>query len=414
MKNNKSLLRVLHILNGATGGAAESTLDLIQELDKLGVTSFVYCSERSVRGDVNRLSETLGDNLRTGPLYIWPLRSRKSVLMRHLAGVLQLGYTVGLLRSASGVISAARDFKVDIIHSQTAMSPDGAIAATVLGIPHVWHIRELIGAGHPHRLRGDASEKATSRFLRTGTVIANSKTTALTFFKDKVDQVHIIYNGINLSKLRDLPSTKPERKLTFGMVANLTAEWKRHSAFIKAAAIMARYRDDCQFVIVGHDPSVNGKSSYAESLHQLVNTLGLKEKVHFNGFANSSVEAMEQLDILVHPATGESLGRVYIEAIAASRPIIAVEGGAAAEMLLNGRYGKLVSHPEPTLLAEAMLDIAKSYQQVREDLCLDKTNFLNLFSPQKCAFEVLSIYRSVIDSSRPRKTILNAIAHVMR
>ena len=39
----------------------------------------------------------------------------------------------------------AKRNRIDIIHSNTLSMIEGAVVAKILNIPHIWHIRELIG-----------------------------------------------------------------------------------------------------------------------------------------------------------------------------------------------------------------------------------------------------------------------------
>jgi glycosyltransferase involved in cell wall biosynthesis len=416
-------IRVLHVLNGAIGGACLSTCDLIKGLEAYGVNSMVYCSERANREDIEKLQDTLKGQVKTGPLYIWSLRSRKPFWQRELAGFLQSIYTLYALRSSQRIINIAKDFDANIIHSSTAMSPDGAIAASVLGIPHVWHIRELIGYGTPHRLRGDTSKKAAERFSRTGSVIANSCATARSLFKDTqmLSKIHVIYNGINTERLINIPlSNEPKNSLTFGMIGHLTSEWKNHSSFIKAASIVKEKHPHFKFIIVGRDPSNQkgvSNSKYAESLHQLVENLNLSDKLTFIGQVSNIDSAMKELDVLVHPSNGESFGRIYVEAIAAGRLVIAPEG-AASEILTLGNKGKgcfgaIITNPTPQEIADSMVDISTRYNEIQKQVSDARHDFTQTFSPLKCAGEVYSLYLDALSSNIAALSHFNAIYHVM-
>ena len=62
------------------------------------------------------------------------------------------------------------------------------------------------------------------------------------------------------------------------------------------------------------------------------------------------------IDILFHPTTRESFGRVYIEAMKASIPVVAVNAGGGKELIESGRTGFKVS---PDCPREAAAQIKK-------------------------------------------------------
>jgi glycogen synthase len=62
-------------------------------------------------------------------------------------------------------------------------------------------------------------------------------------------------------------------------------------------------------------------------------------------------------DICVFPSIWESVGFVCLEAMAAGRGVIASGGSGMAELIEDGRTGRLVPPRDPRSLAEAMLEV---------------------------------------------------------
>lgn len=364
--------RVLHILTGSTGGAAWSTVTLIEGLKARSIDSAIYCSNRASSAEFEELAHHVQGRFASGPLYYWHRRTRKPWWKRPLILVAQLAWTRCLIRSTAEVVDACRKFGIDLIHSSTAIAPEGAIAARVLGLPHIWHVRELIGPSQPYRLRGDRSSSAPRRLLRTGTVVANSKTAANVMFgSDATGQVWIVPNGFPLDQLLAVPAgCKHQGSITFGMIANLTADMKQHDLFVKASAEARSMLPAAKFVLVGRDPyleALGSRSSYASKIHALVDSLGLNDVFTFKGQVDNPMEALEGIDVLVHPTEGESFGRVFVEAGAAARPVIAVDAGAAPEIVIDGVSGLIVPPRDPQAIADAMTRLAMS-PSMRQEL----------------------------------------------
>jgi len=103
-----------------------------------------------------------------------------------------------------------------------------------------------------------------------------------------------------------------------------------------------------------------------------------------------------QADCLVHTANMEPFGRVLIEAMAHSRPVIAYANGGPAEIVDDGRTGLLVPFGDVGALSAAMLKMARenglaemmgtaANQRVRERFGADKT-----------AEGVMAVYRKLM------------------
>lgn len=364
-------MKILHVLNGAIGGASISTLDLIDGLAARGHESFIYCSARVSAEAKKELKRRSKVPVYFGPLYFWNLRNRKPFVLRPLIELYQLAYTRGLHRSSTSIARLCRDLKIDLIHSSTAMSPDGALAACQLGMPHVWHVREMIGPGQLHRLAGDSCGAAARRMQRTGFVIANSDSSYQALFGTRSSQagVAVIHNGFDFSRVPDsLPAPLSGGRMVFGMIANLSSTWKRHELFLRAAAIVAKAHPGARFNLYGEIPAEKSSPearAYHQGLQRIVAELGMGRQLDFCGYQPDVAGIMAAVDVVVHPCESESFGRVFVEASAAGRALIAADGGAAPEIIHDGETGVLVPPGDVAALADAMLALLAQPERAR-------------------------------------------------
>jgi glycosyltransferase involved in cell wall biosynthesis len=66
---------------------------------------------------------------------------------------------------------------------------------------------------------------------------------------------------------------------------------------------------------------------------------------------------LNELDLLVHPAKQEPLGRVLLEAAAAGLPIIATHVGGTSEILQDGASARLIPPGDAESLAVAIREL---------------------------------------------------------
>ncbi|MES2884957.1 MAG: glycosyltransferase family 4 protein [Pseudomonadota bacterium] len=364
-------MKILHVLNGAIGGASISTLDLIDGLAARGHQSFIYCSARVSAEAKKELERRSKVPVYFGPLYFWNLRNRKPLVLRPLIELYQLACTRGLHKSSTLIAQLCGDLKIDLIHSSTAMSPDGAIAACQLGLPHVWHVREMIGPGQLHRLAGDNRGAAARRMQRTGFVIANSESSCQALFGTSAAPpgVAVVHNGFDFSRLpASLSEPLSDGRVAFGMVANLSSTWKRHELFLRAAAIVAKAHPTARFKLYGEIPAEKSSPearAYYQGLQVIVAELGIERQLDFCGYQADVASIMAAVDVVVHPCESESFGRVFVEASAAGRALIAARGGAAPEIIHDGETGVLVPPGDVSALADAMLTLLAQPEYAR-------------------------------------------------
>jgi glycosyltransferase involved in cell wall biosynthesis len=336
---------VLHVLNSASGGAALSTTGLIEGLRTHGIEACAVCQDEGAPQDRDRLRELCHGNVLFTPLYTWNRKIRLPAWKRPLSEIRQLLRTGWKRTSTHAVAAFAELHGIDLIHTNTILNPEGALAAIQLRLPHVWHCRELVGSGNPFPMAMEGA--ALGRYLasHSSVVVANSQVTAKPLREVlPKERLEVVPNGIDLSRfqyrLRALDDKQP---IVIGMVGGLTAHWKKHWLLVAAAAQVDRTLP-IEWRIYGNDPSQGGTlrgDAYCDALHEQIAAARLTDRFHWPGYVADPVEVMNQIDILVHPADGESFGRIVIEAMAAGIPVVGVAGGGVGEIIEHELTGLL-------------------------------------------------------------------------
>lgn len=133
------------------------------------------------------------------------------------------------------------------------------------------------------------------------------------------------------------------------------------------------------------------------------------DRIQFRGEVDDDelVAAYERCDVFVAPSRFESFGLIYLEAMAAARPVVAARAGAAVEVLEDGG-GVLVAPGDADALAEAILTLALD-ADLRHRLAVEgRKRFLERFTVAAMAdrfLELLSLVEHVrADDQRVRLT----------
>lgn len=155
-------------------------------------------------------------------------------------------------------------------------------------------------------------------------------------------KLEMIYNPFDLNKVREQSSLSLGSLEYIGhsgyilTVCRLNEGQKDIACLIKAFDILVRkYNYLGKLVIVGDGSSLS-------QLNALVCSLGLSEKVHFEGFRENTLNYMKHADIFVLSSKYEGLPGVLIEAIAVGVPAISSDCPTGPrEILLNGDAGML-------------------------------------------------------------------------
>ena len=120
---------VLHVLNSATGGAALSTLGIMGALRGEGIRSCAVCHDAGSPSERQQLLDATDGAVSFTRLYWWNRRLRMPLWRRPLAQAKQIVTTGWLRGSASRVTAFAERQGVDLIHTNTILTPEGGLAA---------------------------------------------------------------------------------------------------------------------------------------------------------------------------------------------------------------------------------------------------------------------------------------------
>jgi glycosyltransferase involved in cell wall biosynthesis len=242
---------------------------------------------------------------------------------------------------------------------------DGALAAALANVPHVWHIHETIESGKNWRffLGAKIARSLISRFSHR--IIATSEAISKLYLDTTHDtgKIKVIYNGVDVDLYDDSVSMLTlRRKLGIpatvklvGMVTQMVP-LKRHEDLLRAAVIVQQSVPNSFFLSVGGDLDT---SEYGQSIKKLSQELGLAERIVWLGFYERIHEIFKAIDLLVLPSEEESFGRVLIEAMAARKPVVATTVGGIPEIVVDGVTGFLVPPKSPSNLAQSIIRILK-------------------------------------------------------
>lgn len=98
-----------------------------------------------------------------------------------------------------------------------------------------------------------------------------------------------------------------------------------------------------------------GEGDRREELESLVQECGISNDVELPGFVDNPFKYMKQADVFVLSSQWEGFGNVIVEAMACGTPIVATDcPSGPAEILQNGKYGRLVPTGDVEALAAAV------------------------------------------------------------
>ncbi|MBX3411954.1 MAG: glycosyltransferase [Pirellulales bacterium] len=219
------------------------------------------------------------------------------------------------------------------------------------------------------------------------------------------EKTHVMYNGVDLARFRphapdgwlrrelDLP----REALLVGNIGQLVQR-KGLDVLAQAAGMLAKSHLRLHYLIIGERYSRKPEAlAYEQQVRQTFHNLGLQQRVHFLGVRHDVDLILPELDLLVHAARQEPLGRVLLEAAACGTAIVATDVGGTREIFPSHEPAAMLVPPDrPERLAAAMATLAGDAALRCELGAAARRRAVEAFDAQAAAETLAGYYRAVL------------------
>ncbi len=233
-----------------------------------------------------------------------------------------------------------------------------AIAGRRSALPHIACIKGVLGdAVRFERGATRASMAFQARLEAKHARRSDLVITISQYCAGRLDELYRVSNAVVVPELIDLdrwrqlfranPAVPDLRKFTVLSVCRFYPR-KRLDVLLRATALLRDRIPQLQVRIVGRGPEY-------QRLRQLSSELRVEPALRWLGDVSGSALAAEynRSDVFCLPSVQEGFGIVFLEAMAAGKPIVAARAAAVPEVV--GGSGILVEPEHPEALAEGIL-----------------------------------------------------------
>jgi glycosyltransferase involved in cell wall biosynthesis len=279
------------------------------------------------------------------------------------------------------ITNIVRKHDIEIIYSNTTGVLVGALAANANKIRHIWHIHEIIT--HPKwflKSLGWIVNKSSNRVI----VVSNAVKKHWQQYIDE-DKIRVIYNGLVYDNylIADGRSVREELSVTsedvlIGMIGRVHY-WKGQNYFLNIIKHISNKYPSAKFVMVGD--VYPGYEYLYDELESTKSKLGIHNQVVDLGYRKDIPQILSALDIFVLPSIlPDPLPTVVLEAMAASKPVVATAHGGALEMVQNGSTGLFIPWDDAYKAAEIISELIENKQMRKSMGQNGKERVITLFS----------------------------------
>jgi L-malate glycosyltransferase len=329
----------------------------------------------------------------------------RTMLVAHAAGELRQRAAEGLdllplaprtemdLSAAWRLSRLVKQLKPDVVH---AHDPHGvAMAALALSMSTQLAKPPLVAARRvDFHLKGNSLSRW--KYRQVDCFVCASDAIRNMLLGDGVPPARAVtvHEGIDLGRVDAAPPAKlhedlwlPHHAPIVGNVAALVPhKGQRH--FIDAARLVLPHVPDARFVIAG-------EGELRAALEKQIRDHHLEKHVVLAGFRPDVLSVHKAFDVFVMSSVTEGLGTSLLDAMAASKPIVATAAGGIPEVVVDGETGFLVPPRDHQAMAAAIIRLLEDEKLRRGMGEAGRRRAESRFSAERMVHETLKVYQRV-------------------
>lgn len=380
-------MKCLYIAGAAQcSGASLALLDLILELRKFDIDPVV------VLKDSGPFCELLAQHcIKFHIAHYSPWVKSKTKLR-------VFGWLKDIAKSARNIFAEYKVRKIllaekpDIVHVNSIMCASGFQSAQQLGIPTVWHIREMLWEDHRHELINPSHSYAL--LTRANTVITISQCVTNKYRKLLPNaNIKRIFDGLPVPERTSKDLTYTNTPAITLLLAGRISQGKGQLEAVTAISLLpAETLKKIKLTIIGHAEDLTLK----QQLIDIIEQHQLQQHIQIMDFTHDIKALWRQADITLMCSHAEAFGRVTVEGMLLETVVIASDTGANPELIDHGTTGFLYKQGCAASLAETITYAVNNLDDLVELRTRARTHAIENFSIAKHAEEVYSVYRELM------------------
>jgi glycosyltransferase involved in cell wall biosynthesis len=268
-------------------------------------------------------------------------------------------------------VSWLKESKVDIIHAHDFYTNIfGMTAGAIARVPvRIASRRETAG------MRTGMQKRAQQLgYSLAHKIVGNSEAVKRVLIEESVPEkkIVVVHNGLDLVRLAPPGDLSRHELLSqlgvksgsqnpqfVTILANMRHDVKDYPMFLNAARIVSRSVPDAEFLLAG-------EGELTDSLRALAKELGIEPRTHFLGRCENVGALLMASDVCVLSSKAEGFSNSILEYMAAGRPVVATNVGGAAEAIVEGKTGFLVTTGDYQTMAERIVSLLRNPEDARK------------------------------------------------
>jgi glycosyltransferase involved in cell wall biosynthesis len=292
------------------------------------------------------------------------------------------------LRPIAAHVRAIRALRPDMVHVNLWSSWEGqyGVLAGLLNRSPVVAVEQIVFGAQPRfqRVLRRALCSRLSAHVAVGERVAREVEEMIGLEPGSIETIH---NGVPDVPLNPVP--RPADGPIVGALGRLAPQ-KGLDILVRATTLLP---GDVTCVLVGDGPERG-------DLERLAASLGIEDRVIITGWVEGARDYLPALDVVALPSRFEGFPLAAVEAMLASRPLVATRVQSVPEAVEDGKTGLLVPPEDVGALASAIAELLRDKARREEMARRARARALERFTSGTMARSYEALYRRLLAERR--------------
>lgn len=352
---------VLFLSHSASiGGAELNLLEIMEHIpehrDKLVLPYVVLPGEGS-----------LTERLRNLPAAVHVVGFQTWVEHKHLGPTESQSLNALNMNAIIRMTRIVEDFKPDVVFTNTLVIPWGGIIAKAWGVPHILSINEYGDLDHGFTFDYGYTDSLkilndlTDKFLVNSKAVQAHVTKVIPARKTEQLYYNVIDSKQQITGRTEEIRFKNKNALKL-IISGRVMPTKGQFDAVKALNILRQAGNEVELIILGPV----GSETYSEEIKAHIKKHKLENYVHMLGHRDNPHDYVALADIFLMCSRNEAFGRVTVEAMYLSKPIVGTKSGGTQEIITDGVSGYLYEPGNVEELVQKIIKLAKAPATIKK------------------------------------------------
>lgn len=256
------------------------------------------------------------------------------------------------------IYKSIKKHKIDYVYSNSAVINTGVVLAKFLKVKHIWHLREFVE--EDFGLKYYYPKWYVKWFFKQSDICISVSNAVKNIYKKKYPKINIvnIYNGLKNSIPKRRIEIETGNCVNFCCVGAICYH-KNQLEILKALSLLKNKTRRFKLFLIG-----GGDANYISQLKDYASANDLSEQIIFLGYRKDINTILQDMHVGIMTSRCEAFGRVTVEYMAASMPVIAADTGGSPEIVRDNVSGYIYQLGDYEAMARIMEHLIDTPEEI--------------------------------------------------